>query len=300
MPLLAVEATKMSREHIERGFVEEIIANEAMFAVLPFVKSNDEIYSYRREKTLAKGVFLDPYEVIEESASTFDAVSTKIKRFAGQVDVDNFMDEVQNSLNDQTAMQLAMKAKGMSLQFKEELIIGNTSTNAKTFDGLTRLTPSAQTISAGVNGGAVSLALVDELKDTVKLGADVLMMRTGTWRGVRGLIRAMGGNTAEHVMLENFGRPVPAIDGTPVIINDFIPVNEVQGTANNTTSIYALRLNEVDGLHGLYAGENAGMKLEQPWRLEDKDATRWRLRWYCGLALKATHGVARLKGVSNI
>jgi hypothetical protein len=33
-------------------------------------------------------------------------------------------------------------------------------------------------------------------------------------------------------MLENFGRPVPAIDGTPVILNDFIPADEVQGTSS--------------------------------------------------------------------
>ncbi|MTH61196.1 major capsid protein [Paracoccus litorisediminis] len=300
MPLLAAEAAKLSIEDRQRGVIEEIIKDDALFALLPFVGVTDEVYSYVREATLAQGAFVDPYEVLEESASTFTSHSTKIRRFAGQVDIDNFMDEVQSNLNPQTAIQLASKAKGMSLQFRSELVNGDTAVNAKSFDGLRKLTPAGQTLGAGTNGGALSFAQLDELLDAVPKGADCLMMRRGTWRAIRALNRAFGGNVAEDTMIENFGHPVKAYDGTPVIINDFLPANEVQGTANETCSIYALRLNEADGLHGIYGGHSAGVRMEEIGTLEDKDATRYRLKWYAGLVLKATHGVARLKGLTNI
>lgn len=300
MPLLVAEAAKLSIEDRQRGIIEEIIDRDEMFALLPFVEAKDETYSYVRELTNAQGGWLDAYEDIEESASTFTPVSTKLKRIAGQVDIDNFMIEVQSNLNDQTGLQLALKAKGMGKQFRQEVVNGDTAVNAKGFDGLRKLTVASQTTYAGVNGGAVSFAALDELIDAVKNGADCLMMRQGTWRAIRALNRAMGGNTAETLMIPNFGVPVKQYDGIPVIINDFLPINEVRGTGNNCTSIYAVRMNETDGLHGIFGGEAAGFRLERIGTLQSKDATRWRMKWYAGLALKATHSVARLAGITNI
>ncbi|MFH4377143.1 phage major capsid protein, partial [Acinetobacter baumannii] len=65
-------------------------------------------------------------------------------------------------------------------------------------------------------------------------------------------------------------------------------------------SIYAVRLNEVDGLHGLYGGGNAGIVVEDIGTVQNKDATRTRIKWYCGLALKSTRSIAAIRGVTNI
>lgn len=300
MPLLGIVAARLSIEDRQRGVIEELIDKDEMFAMLPFVEAKDETYSYVRELTNAGGGWLDAYEDIEESASEVVSVNTKVKRFAGQVLIDNFMQEVQSNLNDQTAIQLALKAKGMGKQFRSEVVNGDLAVNAKGFDGLRKLVIPAQTLAAGVNGAPVAYAALDELLDAVKKGADALMMRQGTWRAIRALNRAAGGNTAETVMVNNFGMPIKAYDGMPVIINDALPSNEVMGTNTNTTSIYGVRLNEVDGLHGLWAGASAGFKVEKWGTHPTKDATLWRMRWYAGLALKATHSVARLRGITNI
>lgn len=300
MPLLVAEAAKLSIEDRQRGIIEEIIDNDELFALLPFVQATDKTYSYVREATVAGGAWFDPYEDLEESASTFTPVSVELKRIAGQVDIDNFMIDVQSNINNQLAIQLAAKAKGMGRQFRDALVNGDTASNAKTFDGLKKLTPASQTLTAGANGAAVSFSALDELKDAVKLGADALMMRQGTWRAIRALNRAMGGNDAESNMIENFGRPVKMYDGTPVIINDFLPIDEVQGSANATTSVYALRLNEADGFHGVFGGPAAGFRMEKVGLLEGKDVERYRMKWYVTVALKATHAVARLKGITNI
>lgn len=300
MPLLAAEAAKLSESQLERGVIEEIIDRDELFALVPFMGVNGKSYDYVREATLSEGSFLDPYDAVPEGAATFTQVSTKLKTLAGDVDLDKFLIATQSDTNNQLAIQLAAKAKGLGRKFRRTLVNGNTSTDAKEFDGLKTLTPAGQTLVAGANGAAVTLSMLDELKDAVKNGADVLMMRQGTWRAIRAVLRGFSGNDATHVMLPNFSRPIPAYDGIPVIINDFLTADEVQGSATATCSIYALRLNETDGFHGLFGGANAGIAVEEIGTIQNKDAVRYRVKWYCGAALKATHGVARLKGVTNV
>jgi Flp pilus assembly protein TadG len=205
---------------------------------------------------------------------------------------------------DQTAEQIAKKAKAVARKFHQTLALGNATTNPKEFDGLSQLATQAggtQTVEAGANGGALTLAMLDELCDAVPNGADVLVMRRGTIRAFRTLLRATYGTDAVLQQGKNFdGRPMLTHNGIPVIMNEFLAANEVQGTNNDTTSVYALRLNELDGLHGIWGGENAGISVENIGTVQNKDATRYRLKWYVGVALKSTRSIGRLKGVSNV
>ncbi|QIG75611.1 major capsid protein [Rhizobium phage RHph_Y2_17_1] len=300
MPLLIEEADKLSQEDKARGVIEEIIDTESLFALMPFQHVSDKTFTYVREGTLSEGEFLDAYEAVPEGAATFDEVTTKLKVLAGDVDIDKFTAAVQSNLNPQVAIQLAAKAKALGRKFKRTIVNGDSSVNAKSFDGVKKLTPASQTLIAGTNGAAISAEMLDELLDAVKLGADVLMMRRGTWRAIRAIMRSFGGNTGDMIQIPNFGKPVPAYDGIPVIINDFLTADEVMGSANATCSVYALRLNEADGFHGIYGGPSAGIQFEEIGTIQNKDASRYRVKWYAGTALKATHSVARLKGILNI
>lgn len=299
MPLLEVEANKLSQELLERGVIEEIIDRDELFALFPFKTVNGKAYLYNRENTLSEGEFLDPYDVVPEGAATFTEVTTRLRILAGDVDMDKFLLSTQSDSNPQLAIQIASKAKALSRKFRRTLVNGNNSVNAKEFDGVKVLTPAAQTLIAGANGAAVDLSMLDELRDAVTVGADCFMMRQGTWRALKALLRGMGGNDATTIMIENFGRPIPAIDGMPVIINDFITDDEVMGSNDATTSIYAMKLDEAIGLHGIVGGEAAGMKVEDIGTIQNKDAVRYRVKWYVGAALKSTLALARLKGITN-
>lgn len=300
MPLLREEAEKLSNNTLEAGVIDEIIDRDDLFAVLPFTKVSSKAYLYNREKTLASADFLDPNEEIKESASTFQEVVAKLRILAGDVDIDKFLDATMGDTNDQMAIQIAKKAKGVARQFHQTLATGDVDTSPKAFDGIAKLVAESQTISAGENGGALTLALLDELCDLIPLGADVLVMRRGTIRAFRALLRATYGTDAVMQQLENFGRPMLTHNGIPIIMNEFLAADEVQGTATKTCSVYAVRLNEADGLHGIYGGESAGIVVENIGTVQNKDATRIRLKWYVGLALKSTRSLARLKGVVNV
>lgn len=310
MPLLRTESEKLSNNQLIAGVIDEIIDRDDLFSILPFAQVNGKAYVYNRENTLGGANWLDPNDTVQESAATFSEVVATLKILAGDVDIDKFLQATQSDTNNQMAIQIAKKAKAVAREFHKVLAQGNSTTNAKTFDGLSVLADQAQAaaatvggqqvISAGTNGNALTLTMLDELCDAVPNGADVIVMRRGAIRAYRALLRATYGTDAVMQQLENFGRPMLTHNGIPIIMNEFLAAGETMGSNANTTSVYALRMNELDGLHGLYGGQNAGIVVENIGTVQNKDATRIRLKWYCGLALKSTRSIAALRGVTNI
>ena len=300
MPLLRVEAEKLSQNQVVQGIIEEIITVNEMFGMLPFAKVDGKAYLYKRENTLPTVSYLDPNEDVPENSATFTEVVTKLRILIGDVDVDKFLSETMSDTEDQLGVQIALKAKAMARTFQESVVKGDSTTNSKEFDGLKKLVTAGQTINAGANGAALTLSQLDELVDAVPNGPDFLMMRSGTRRAYVAQLRAAGGNTGAMIQHPNFDVPVLAHNGTPIIVNDFLPGNETMGSATATASVYAVRANELDGLHGLYGGDAAGFRVESIGTVQNRDAVRTRLKWYCGLALKSTKSVARLAGVTNI
>lgn len=311
MPLLQAEADKLSNNQLVSGVIDEIIERDDLFAVLPFVGVNGKAYVYNQENTLGGADWLSPNDPVNESAATFNEVVTKLRILAGDVDIDKFLQSTESDTSDQMAIQIAKKAKAVAREFHRTLATGDSTVNANQFDGLPRLAAAAQAYaatvggqqvaSAGVNGNALTLTMLDELCDMVPNGADVIVMRRGTIRAYRALLRATYGTDAVMQQLENFGRPMLTHNGIPIIMNEFLSATETMGTSvGNTCSAYALRLNESDGLHGLFGGDAAGIVVENIGTVQNKDATRIRVKWYTGLALKSTRSIAQLQGITNV
>lgn len=301
MPLLRAEAEKLTLPDLEMGIVTEIIDRDAVFAMLPFVKTEGKSYDYRRELTLGAAGFIDVNEDVPEGAATFEEVTTRLKILIGDVHIDKFLKETQSNLQSQVATQLAAKAKAVRREFQNYLVNGDTATDAKGFDGIKKLTPAGQVMTADTNGAPITLDMLDALADKVPLGVDAYIAAPSVIRAIKALQRASGGTTPEHQQLSNLtGRSVMVHDGVPILQNDFMPKDEVQGSNSTTTSVYAVRFNESDGLHGLWGGRNLGISYENLGTLEKRDAESHRMKWYCGLALKSTKSLARLKGITNV
>lgn len=306
MPLLRAHAEVLSQNDVVTGIIEELVTINEVFDLLPFATVNGRAYVYKRENTAAMGsvAFVEVDDVIAESSAQYTEVVTRLRIIAGDVDVDKFLMETMSDTEDQLAVQIATKVKVMGRQFQQAMIAGNNSVNAREFDGIVRMAatgPAAQTISAGANGAALTLGMLDQLADTVVNGPDAFMMRQGTRRAFVNLLRTVGsGADAVTMQLPNFSRPVLTHNGIPVLVNDFLPGNETLGTGTNLCSIFAMRMNELDGLHGLAGGAAAGIRVENVGTVQNKDAVRTRVKWYCGLALKSTLSLARLQGITNI
>ena len=300
MPLLRADAERLSNNHLVSGVIEEIIKRDAIYALLPFVGVNNKAYVYNREGTLPTINFYDVNEAIGEGAPTNTQVTVTLKILAHNVDVDKFLAGTMNDTNSQVAEALAGAAKAVDMKFRDVLVNGDSTVETKGFDGLKKLTPAGQTMSAGVNGGALTFSMLDELIDMVPHRPDALLMRHGTYRALKALMRTSGGMVPEQLKLRDFDGTVPAYEGIPIMLSEYLPGDEDQGTATDTCSVYAARFNTTDGIHGIYGDPTAGIVVEDLGTRESYDAWRYRLKWYVSLALKSTKSIARLRGVTNI
>lgn len=79
-----------------------------------------------------------------------------------------------------------------------------------------------------------------------------------------------------------------------LFVDDFLPTDEEQGEEEAASSIYAVKL----GRQGVMGLQNSGIQVERVGELETRDATRTRIKWYTGLALFGTLGLARLQGIN--
>lgn len=297
MALLKAEAEKLSVEQLERGVIEEFIERDALWAFLPFMRVDSKAYVYNREGSLATGDWLGPNTDVNEAASTFSQVTAYLKILIGDVDVDKFLDATHSDHNSQLAIQIASKAKGMARQYKEALIKGSdggTPESSVQWNGLRELAlANSNEVNLGAGGTSLTLSHMDELGDLIPNGPDAYIMNSIMLRKLKALWRSAGGNTGSMLQIENFGLPIPAHDGVPILVNDYIV--QTDGSGNDCSHIYAVRFNLTDGLHGIYGGDNAGFSVENIGTVQNRDATRTRLKFYNGLCLKSTKSLAMVK-----
>lgn len=175
-----------------------------------------------------------------------------------------------------------------------------TISESKEFTGLKFLCDPAQVLDAGTNGAALSFALLDQLVDLIKAGPiSALIMHERTIRSYRALLRTAGGVDSAMLQLPNFGAPILTFGGVPILKNNYITTNETLGTGTSLTSAYAAWFDEAGGVCGLYSGANAGFVVESVGVVQNKDATRTRVKHYGATAVHSTLSLARLRGVSN-
>lgn len=300
MPLLRADAERLSNNELVSGVIDEIIKRDAIYALLPFVGTNHKAYVYNREATLPTINFYDPNESIGEGVGTNTQVTVTLKILAHNVDVDKFLAGTMNDTNNLVAEALAGAAKAVDMKFRDSLINGDSAVETKGFDGMKKLVVAGQTINAATNGAALTFDMLEELIHKVPNRPDALMMRHGTYRALKALMRTAGGMMPEQLKLRDFDGTVPAYDGIPILLSEYLPANETLGTGTNLTSIYAARFNTTDGVHGVYGEPTAGVVVEDLGTRESYDAWRYRLKWYVSLALKSTKSIARLQGITNI
>ncbi len=293
MALTLVDAARLSTDMLVRGVIETILEDSPVLQVLPFETIQGNSLKYNMEVSPGTAAFYAVNATWTEGAATFATRTTNLAVLGGDVDVDNFLSRTMSDQTDQRATQIAMKAKAVRRAFETAFVTGDSAVDANSFDGLRKLLPASQTLDAGANGAALTLALLDQLVDLVRGGKpDLLLMSRRSRRKLKSLLQA----SAHYVETgDEFGRRVMLYDGIPVIHSDFVPDDETLGSGTNLSSTYALGFGFGDALGGLQNGSIEAVDVGQ---LESKDAVRTRIRWYCGLALFRDNACARLRGIN--
>ena len=154
----------------------------------------------------------------------------------------------------------------------------------------------------GATGATLTLNKLDELIDAVKGGKpDMLLMSRRSRRKINALVRAAGGMMDTD--RDTWGNFVQLWDGIPIGVNDWILDThvlvdslETATTGGTCSTIYAIQFGE-GALCGLTSP--GFLQAEPIGSLENKDASRTRVKWYVSLALFSSIKAAALIGVQD-
>lgn len=293
MALTLAEAAKLSNDMVLQGVIETIIQDSPILQVLPFIEITGNGLTYNRENAAAAAAFFDVGDTWSESTPTFTQITTSLTIIGGDADIDNYLLMTRSNIQDLQSAVIRLKAKAVQQKFEDTFLNGDTGVDAKSFDGIDKLTTGGQAASMGANGASMTLAKLDELIDLVKGGApDLLLMSKRSRRSLNNLARTAG--TFLQTDRNDFGQMAQYYDGIPIGVSDYISDTTTVGTSSDCSTIYALQFGE-----GALAGLTApgGLQVEDIGSLETKDATRTRVKWYVSIALFNTLKVAKLTGV---
>ena len=293
MALTLAEAAKLSNDIVLQGVIETVIQDSPILQVLPFVEITGNGLTYNRENTTPTAAFFDVGDTWSENTPTFTQITATLKIVGGDADIDNFLLATRSNVQDLQSAVIGLKAKAVQTKFEDTFVNGDTAVDAKSFDGIEKLTTGGQGASMGVNGGTLTLTKLDELIDLIKGGPPaLLLMSKRSRRTLNNIARSSGGFLETD--RNEFGQMVQFYDGIPIGVSDYISDAKVVGSSSDCSTVYAMRLGE-----GALAGLTApgGLTVETVGSLETKDATRTRIKWYGSLALFNTLKLAKLIGV---
>ena len=304
MALSLLESANLSQDKMAPGVVEEMLTVSPMLQRFPFIEIVGNSLAINREDPDAMGSvnFRAVDGVWVASEAGFDQPTFNLHTLGEDCDVPNLIQKTRSNLNDQMSVQMAIKAKLMAYKFEEQAIYGDVDTSHG-FDGWHALVTSGQQIHQGssTTGAALTFVLLDELFDLIKGGKpDVIVMSMAVRRRLSQKLRTVGSYTTDR---DDYGNYFVVWNETPIIASEqLLQTETISGdsyalpTTGACSSIFAIRFGEGDGLCGI---QNGGIVTEFFEKLETKDASRTRIKWYCGQALYQTLALARLDGVTD-
>jgi len=318
-----VDYRELDKDLIMKGFYDWLFEASPLMNRIPVREVRGNGVKYNVTVTRKGASWTQPGDTIAESTGTASQRSAALSILIGDADVDKFSIKTQ-STQDLEALEIKQAATDVLWEWSERLIIGQTTGSSTTNQPKGLLTliaevesestsdldaPNNTSVVAGnAASGALTIDMMDELTDAVKLGANAYLMSRRMRRKLTSLARAAG-NNLQHDK-DDLGHPVALYGGIPVYVDDHIEdaypdssasildlssyaVGTTRASGNDNSVIFALNLSE-DGLCSIQAG---AFEHEVIGTVQNKDAIRHRFKWYNGFALYNKNAAAVLTGV---
>jgi hypothetical protein len=317
MAVTLAASAPLSTDDLQRGVIETFVQASPILDRIPLMTIEGNAYAYNEEATLPGVAFRSVNEAYVESTGTVNQRTETLVILGGDADVDRFIVQTRGNLNDQRAVQTAMKVKSASYKFQDTFFNGDVVVDPKGYDGLKKRLTGAQVIDAGANGAPVlgnggtdAQAFFDSLDALVAAVPGLngengaIYANSSIIAKIRSAGRRLGGVemvredlTSKRVMQWN---GIPVLDpGSTAAGAVILPQTETQGTATTASSIYAVRYGQDEGDQAVTGLTNGGVQVYDLGELQEKPAYRTRIEFYCGLATFGGKAAARLRGVLN-
>jgi hypothetical protein len=314
MSLTLVEASKYSNDVLQRGVIEELVKDDAILERMKFKDIKGNGLTYNTETTLSGAQFFNVNEEWVESTGTITPATAFTKILGGDADVDNFLRTTRSNFNDLMQEQIVAKTKAIKRAFIDMALYGDVDVDTKGFNGLHKLLTSLtlNTVTLATSSGTpvlLTLIKAEEAIDMIKNGnADVCHMSKQLRRHVNKYLNGIGGITKTEIQ----GKTVQTIFEVPIVVSDHQSDGEsadldygssqyghnyAEGTAHadndGATSIFFMQFSD----KGFAGVQSAPLTTEKWAKLETKDASRVRIKWYPGVMLQSLISCSKITGI---
>jgi hypothetical protein len=303
MSFTLVEAAKRTNDVLQKGIIEKLYNDSPILTRLPFETVVGNGLTYNVETTMPNAEFYDVGDTIEESTGTVTQATAVLKRIIGNADIDNFVKATTAKDNNLETETIAAKVKAVQWAYMDCFYYG-TSTATKKFNGLHTLIADTtyNTVHAGTDtGSALSCAKLDEAIDMVTGGPDMIVSSKKMRRLMTVYKRTIGDKFPADK--DSFGQLVQMYGDIPWYVDEFMVDTETASsgaysakTGGANTSIFLLKFDpRPKALMGLQLGNINAYPIGE---LNDKDANRYRVKWYASLMLQNIRTCAKVDGIA--
>jgi hypothetical protein len=292
------------------GVTKIIAQNSPILDRLPQKQFKGNAYSQEIESALPLGQWRAVGGTYTRASGSKIKVTETVSILGREVFIDRYDLKVANNVKELKARKFQEVARGVALTYDQTFFEGSTHVDPLSFDGIrTRITGN-QLLSAGDNGAALTLAMLDEMLDTVIAPEKLLYMNRTLRRKITTLAGAQA-NSLHRVAipsLDKYGKQVTAYNEVPILLvertddgSTILDFDETRGSSDVTASVYCLSFGNEERLFGLM-GADGEMDVHE---VTDADKNQTapgaigRLEFYPGLMIVHPRCVARLRGITN-
>ena len=322
MGFLLAQADYLTRDMLLAGVSETTVEEDELLRFLPFedIQGHKQV-AFNRENSLgADGSWREVNDEIAESAPTYTNVTQPLSILSTREEIDHFVVETKDAVQNVLATTVATKYKQMMRAFHDTFYYGTAKgAGSSAFAGLHNLVSTAspdQVVAqgSGSTGAALSLLNLDDMIGRVKPGkpSALLMNRNMLQRLSAPYVTTVHYN----VNKDSFGDSIPDYGGIPIVVSDYLTQTEtISGdtfsakTGGVTASICAVRFgsesvvhpgsNSVFNNNGIMGVQGGGLKIRPPHQMEKKSGFSIILDWYVTVIMGAPLSVARIDGLTH-
>lgn len=277
LTLSLAESLKLTNDTLQAGVIEILGQESKVLSALPFMNIQGSGYTYTVQKAIPETKFRTVGEAYTPTETTLEQRTESLMILGDEAIVDTFQAQVYSDINDLMAIEVALKTKALAYAYEKTFVTGDTSKNAKAFNGLAKRVDKKQTLE-----GTGKLATdIDAGIDAIKGTPNALIMSKSVRRKfVSDYRNYITWNRNEFgVKLASYGE-IPILD-----LED-----EVMGAEKD--SVYVVRFGVKDGVCGL---QNGGINVTPLGQMESAPQLKTRIEWFTGLAVFDDKSVAKIK-----
>ena len=167
MGVTLIESAKHSGVMLDQGVAKVIAENSPILDRIKNMQFQGSAYTFSIESAIPPAQWRGVGQNYTRGSGATVKVTENVYIMGNEVYIDNFELKVHANKLDLKARKFSEISRSLALEYNSNFFEGDTHVNPLQFDGLRRRLSGNQVISAGTNGAALTLAMLDELIDTV-------------------------------------------------------------------------------------------------------------------------------------